>query len=146
MNDISEETKNEIRRGLVIQAEKLIDIPYKMGAEWTDFSKLPKELDCSELVEGVYRIMKLQIPDGSQNQFNFTIATETPKIGDLCFFGRDKDITKIYHVGILYSDKEIIEARDFDGRDWTGKVILRERKAWENWKNFCGYRSHPKLV
>ena len=146
MSELSEETKNDLRKGIIIEAGKLIGVPYKLGGKWDDISKPPETLDCSGLVSGLYKLLKLSIPDGSQNQFNYTIATTTPKIGDICFMGRDKDITKIYHCGILFSEKDIIEAREFDGREWTGKVCLRQRNYWEEWKNFVGYRCHPKLI
>ncbi len=138
----------EIRKSIILQASKLIGIPYKLGAKWEDFSKPPSFLDCSGLAESVFKLAGLKIPDGSQNQFNFTIALDKEKArpGDLAFFAEGKDITKIYHVGIVYSDDGMIEARAFDGRDWTGKVCIRERSKWESWHNFVGYRIHPKLL
>lgn len=140
--------KQIIRLRLKLESEKLLGIPYKFGAEWIDYSKPPAEIDCSELVEGVYRINGLKMPDGSQNQYNFTLATETPQMGDLGFFGRDGDINKVYHVGMVYDGDFFIEARGFDPKRnfETGKVILRHRAAWERFNNFLGYRSHSKLL
>lgn len=143
---IDEPKKHELRSAIIIAASKLIGIPYEFGAEWTDYLKPPATLDCSEMAEGIFHLVGLKLPDGSQNQYNFTIKAEKPEPGDLAFFGKGGDPGKIYHVGILYDEKNIIEARAFDGREWTGKVCLREKQNWENYKNFCGYRCHPKLI
>ena len=92
--------------------------------------------------------MGLKIPEGAQQQFDFTIATAMPQLGDLCFFGKNKDITHIYHVGMVFDDLQIVEARGHqEGSSFeTGKVIFRPRSAWEAYGNFCGYRAHPKLA
>lgn len=145
---ISMETNYKARTGLISTANKLLGIKYEFGAEWANYAELPETLDCSEMIEGIFKINKLDIPDGSQNQYNFTISTNAPIIGDLAFFGRGKDNSKVYHVGMVYDDKYIIEARAYqpEASFPTGKVILRDRSAWENYKNFLGYRTHPKLL
>jgi len=162
---MSDEQKRKIRELIILNSSKCIDILYDTDptpdhsqywrGKWyvprdgkliKNYHVLPVSLDCSGLVEGVYRKVGLNMPDGTQNQFNITLSTDNPRPGDLCFFGHDKDITKIYHVGMVYSDSEVIEAREPDGREWTGKVTLRGRPIWEKWKNFCGYRVHPKLI
>lgn len=147
-DQLTAEEKEDIRNRLTLFAGKLVGIPYVFGAEWKDFSVAPEALDCSELVEGVYGHFGLQMPDGSQNQFDFTISAATPKMGDLAFFGRGGKTGQIYHVGIVYDETNIIEARGFDASASfrTGEVILRSRDRWEKYANFCGYRSHPKLA
>jgi cell wall-associated NlpC family hydrolase len=137
-----------IRKEIRDFAYKLLSIPYEFGAEWSEFDKIPSNLDCSELVEGCFNHFRLKMPDVSQNQFNFTIDAPKPNIGDLAFFGREGKTNKIYHVGLIYDETHIIEARAFDpyASFKTGEVILRPRIRWENYKNFCGYRSHPKLI
>lgn len=149
MNDLlTEEQKKEIREKLVLFSGKLIGVPYVFGSEWADFSLLPKELDCSELVEGVYGHFGIKMPDGSQNQFDFTSSVAIPKIGDLAFFGRGANTKQVYHVGLVYDDTQILEARAFDPKAsfLTGQVILRPREKWEKYPNFLGYRAHPKLI
>lgn len=138
-----------LRAALTEAAHKLLGTRYYFGAEWTNYSIIPEELDCSELNEGVFHLVGLRdMPDGSQNQYNFTMPTPKPILGDLAFFGRSKDPSKIYHTGVVYDETYIIEARGFDPAASfpTGMVILRERKYWEAYKNFVGYRSHPKLI
>ena len=146
---LTDDQKKALRETLVAEAKKLLGIPYVYGAEWVDFSKPPAALDCSELVEGVYHNTKLKMPDGGQQQFNFTVPAATPKPGDLAFFGKNGKIEQVYHVGLIFDDKDIIEARGHqpESKFETGKVILRPRTNWENYKpNFLGYRSHPKLA
>lgn len=140
--------KETIRASLVESAKKLLGVPYEFGAEWTMYAIIPKSLDCSEMVEGIYTLNGLHIPDGSQAQFRFTVPTGTPCPGDLVFFGRGGKPDEVYHVGLVFSETEIIEARGFQpGSSFeTGKVILRPRLNWEKYSNWLGYRSHPKLA
>lgn len=156
---LTEDTKNKIRALILESAGRCVNIPYqiaktdeekaKLVGKWSNLDILPITLDCSGLTHGSYAISGLKLPHGSQNQYNYTLLTESPKPGDLAFLGREKgNPTLIYHVGILFDDKNIIEARDFDPKASfaTGKVILRPREKWENYANFAGYRIHPKLV
>lgn|SRR3990167_1218382 len=140
--------KDTIRKAIVDSARKLIGIKYEFGAEWTDHSLPPDALDCSELCEGVYKINGLRIPDGSQNQFDFTVPSRIPLPGDLIFFGKGGNYNKIYHVGLIFDEHNVIEARGFQPESSfeTGKVILRPIKAWQAYPNFCGIRAHIKLI
>lgn len=140
--------KDTIRKGVVETAQKYIAVPYAFGAEWTDYSQPPKALDCSELVEGVFHINKLNMPDGAQNQFDFTVPAGAPKPGDLGFFGKGGKVSQIYHVGIVVNEAVMIEARAHDPNASfeTGEVILRPRVKWEKWHDFVGFRAHPKLA
>lgn len=151
---LSPESILTLRQALLLEAGKLLGVPYFCSVDepergkWLDLTKTPEQLDCSGFTEGIYHYVGLKIPHGSQNQFNATVALEsgTEKPGDLVFMARERDITRIYHVGMLYDDKNIIECRAYDGRDWTGKVCLREKQYWEKFVNFGGYRSHAKLI
>lgn len=148
---LSEEQKEALRASIIAKANECLGISYDLGAEWTDYSKLPAALDCSELVEGCYLISGLKCPDGSQSQFNFSvpISVDTIKRADLAFFGKGGDTSKVYHVGMVFDEKNIIEARGYQpGSSFeTGKVILRPIDKWINYKpNFLGFRRHPKLV
>ena len=145
---LSESQKENLRLHIVQTASKLLGIPYKLGAEWENVYALPQYLDCSELTEGVYLFHKLRMPDGSQNQYNFTIQVPIPKPGDLAFLGRGGKTDQIYHVGLVFDHDSILEARAFDkdARFRTGEVITRPKSAWERSPNFCGYRAHAKLI
>ena len=147
--DLNEDEKMNLRIKIIGHAHKLLGIPYKYGAEWTDLTKIPESLDCTELIEGVYHLVGLKMPDGGM-QFSFTVPTSNPKVGDLVFFGRGgKAIeSQIYHAGLVFDETQIIEARGHqpESNFETGKVILRPRKNWEAYSNFVGYRSHPRLL
>lgn len=145
--ELSLHQKETLRMGLVDKARLLLGIPYDFGAEWVDISKPPEALDCSELVENVYKQNGLRMPDGSQNQFIFTSSTGNPLPGDLGFFGRGGNPYQVYHVGMVFDTYSVIEARGFDPKSSfeTGKVILRPRLAWEKYSSFLGWRKHPKL-
>lgn len=155
MSSITPEDALKLRKAIVLQAEKLLGVPYRMRqpyekdwsiGKWVDLNKPPESLDCSGLVEGVFRYAGLKMPHGSQQQFDFTVYADAPQPGDLAFFRKDKGKGRVYHVGIVFDEKFMIEARDKDSREWTGKVCLRERSAWENYANFAGYRRHPDLA
>lgn len=156
---LDDRQKGLIRLRMKIESEKLLGIPYKMAGteverslmvgKWRDLTELPLNLDCSGLAKGICDKVDLKFPDGSQNQFNYTVATMYAQTGDFGFFGHDGDITKVYHVGMVYDDLFMIEARGLQqGSDFeTGKVILRPRIKWDKYiPNFLGYRSHPKLL
>lgn len=140
--------KKHLRMALILESSKLLGVKYEFGAEWTDLSKTPESIDCSEMIEGVYHICGLTMPDGSQNQYNYIFKIDTPMAGDLAFFGKSGDSSKIYHVGIVYDEENIIEARGFDplAKFKTGEVILRGKRFWEAYKNFCGYGVHKSLI
>src|SRR3990167_6741491 len=87
-NALDDHQKTIIRTTLVKTARMLLGIPYVFGVEWVNYSLPPVALDCSEMTEGIYRVNGLKMPDGSQNQFDFTTPTGNPFPGDLAFFGR----------------------------------------------------------
>lgn len=137
-----------IRLALKATCASVLGVPYKFGAKWTDLSKIPEALDCSGLVCGAFHKNGLKMPDGSQAQFDFTLAVMTPQPGDLAFFGEDRSMNKICHVGVVYDEAGIIEARGLQPESSfpTGKVIIRPRANWETYAKFVGYRAHPKLI
>lgn len=145
---LDDHQKDTIRKALVDTALKLLGVKYEFGAEWLAYGEIPLTLDCSELTKGTFCSNGLKMPDLAQNQFNFTIHNPTPLPGDLAFFGRGAKIDQIYHVGMVVDTESIIEARAFDPTATfkTGCVILRPLTAWMNYKNFVGFRSHPKIA
>lgn len=148
MEDFTSLEKKAIREKLVMFASKLIGIPYEYGTEWKDHKVIPESLDCSEMCENIFNHIGLKMPDGSQNQYDFTVPVSEYQIGDLIFFGRGGRSGQIYHVGMIYDKDQVIEARAFDpsASFETGKTILRPLAKWMGFKNYCGIRSHPRLV
>ena len=148
MDELTEEQKDKLREELAIEAAKLIGIKYEFGASWTDYTKPPDAVDCSELTMGVYLIKGLRCPDGSQAQYNAFLPTATPKLMDLAFFGKNGDPARVYHVGFYFRMGLILEARAHDPKASfeTGRVIVRPQAKWEASPNWLGYRSHTKLI
>lgn len=130
------------------ELERLVGTPYRLGAEVKDGEWPPEALDCSELVELCFKRQGIKCPDGSWNQHADSVSVNDPRPGDLGFFCKKERQTGanpygIYHVGIVFDDKMMVEARAKDRRGRYGKVILRPREKWEafdGFKNAGGYR------
>lgn len=123
------------RQKILSLAQSQLGKPYIFGIEVKLDDPDPKAFDCSEFVEWCYHGAGVKIPDGSKAQFEAMAPAEDPKPGDLGFFGDAE--RGIYHVGILFDDTRVIEAR---GEPY-GKVIFRPVIAWREYKNFKGWRT-----
>lgn len=127
---------------------ELIGTLYRYGVE-VDLKKWPpKLLDCSECMEILFTRRCISCPDGSLNQHAASVSISNPRPGDLGFFADPKKVTAsnpygIYHVGMIFSDTQMVEARAKDKKGRYGKVIYRPRSAWEKYAPFKkagGYR------
>lgn len=119
----------------------LLGTPYRLGAEWDGKTWPPPELDCSELVETVFRRRGIPCPDGSWYQHAGSHPISDPRPGDLGFFADPKKSTKdnpygVYHVGVLGPEDLVYEARAKDEKKRYGMVITRPREAWEKYQPF----------
>lgn len=114
--------------------EKQIGKPYSFGVEDNLKDPDPKAFDCSELVEWLYAQVGVVVPDGSENQFEASEPTSSPKLGDVGFFRHPGKPT--HHVGIFWDDKWVLEAR---GEPFN-KVFKREKAKWDAWHEFSGWR------
>lgn len=117
--------------------------PYVFGAEVKLDDPEPKAFDCSELVEWAFAQVGVTVPDGSMNQYEQSDPTDHPKLGDVGFFRKEGVAT--HHVGMVYDDKSVIEARGFqqslenEGIK-SNCVLLRARSKWEHFSEFTGWR------
>jgi len=147
---MTREEKLNIRMKIQVELKALLGTLYLRGAEWTDFSIAPTHLDCSELVEVVFRKLGLMMPDGAANQYAFLKSYEvsSPHPGDVGFFIESENgdpgrpLGTVYHSGVVYDDHTVIEAR---GKPYN-KVITRPLIVWNQWKNFGGWFEHPELA
>jgi len=114
--------------------EKQVGKPYIFGVETNLKDPNPKAFDCSELVEWLYAQVGVVVPDGSMNQYNQSVPVTDPRLGDVGFFKKPNSPT--HHVGVLWNDKWVLEAR---GEPFN-KVFLREKARWDAWKEFTGWR------
>ncbi len=86
-------------------AKKYLNAGYLWGG------KSPMGLDCSGLVQVVYRMMDINLPRDASQQIEGGVlvdSLEELQMGDLAFFESEKG--NITHVGIMLNDSEIIHA------------------------------------
>lgn len=95
---------------LIINALKMIDIPYKFGG--TSLIGI----DCSALVQKIFSIVNIQLPRTAKEQFTSGIPVEKKDIdtGDVLFFKTVASLPS--HVGIYLGNKLFIHASPMAGR------------------------------
>ena len=127
----------------------LVGKPYKFGAE-IDIKKIAADpnpnsiiaIDCSELIEVLFALVGLSVPDGSYNQAKFCrhVSKDNLLIGDLAFkWWPDTEV--IHHVGINIGEGRILEAK---GRDFG--VIVTPIEKYTNSSHFAFFGRHPKIL
>lgn len=96
----------------VQQALKQSGDRYVFAAEANPLDPDPDEFDCSELVQWAGDRLGLGIPDGSQNQYNWSLRVSVAQAvrtrGALLFEGAPRGV---HHVAISLGDGTTIEAR-----------------------------------
>lgn len=103
--------ENEKRKSLLAYAEKFLSSPYVWGGR--SFYNIDYQgitgVDCSGLVNLVYRLHGISIPRDAKDQFLKSKPTNAKEIkpGDLIFLSKD---SKIYHVIIYKGDDLILES------------------------------------
>lgn len=85
-------------------AHEYLNAPYLWGG------KTPFGIDCSGLVQQIFRFIDLNLPRDASLQFEYgnDISFEDRLPGDVFFFKNDSE--KIIHVGIIKNNEEIIHA------------------------------------
>lgn len=127
----------KLRNTAILQLNK----PYRFGAEVDLEDPSPKEFDCSEFIEWAYHQIGLYVPDGAGAQYEASVPIQNTQCGDVGFFLRD---CKVYHVGMLLDDKEVIEARGHEPSleaqgVRTNRILTRPREKWETFPAFSGW-------
>lgn len=96
-------------------------------------------IDCSELVQAAYHYAGLEIPDGSNYQYDFCRPVSAPEVGDLGFLWSDK-WNRIGHVMIYKGNGMVIHAVGGKG------VVDDYASNWESHARWRGWRRHPELA
>ena len=105
-NDVKEDPRRTLERGLVNTAKQFIGLPYRWGGESAE-----KGFDCSGLTMTVYRLNGLELPRKASLQYlvGQPISRRSLKRGDLVFFATNGG-NRISHVGIYSGDNKFIHA------------------------------------
>lgn len=99
-------TKDRVQAVIELSLDYL-NVPYLWGG------KSVAGIDCSGLVQSVFRCVDVKLPRDARDQVEFGIDVdwEDRTAGDLVFFINANE--KIHHVGILISENEIVHAHGF---------------------------------
>ena len=90
-------------KSLLETIKSFINSPYLWGG------KTKNGMDCSGLVQSIFKTLNIILPRDSKEQSDFGIEIkERYKLGDLAFFG--ENVNKISHVGILVDNETIVHA------------------------------------
>lgn len=118
--------KNNIRESLVETAKKFLNVPYLWGGR-SYFG-----IDCSALVQLVYKIHGIALPRDADKQAEIGEArdfVEESEPGDLAFF--EDETGFISHVGLVLSPFELIHASGkvrIDSLDFSGIYNAEKNK------------------
>lgn len=101
---------------VVAIALKYLGVPYRYGGA------SPSGFDCSGLCMYVYRQIGINLPRTSRSQYSVgqhisPARLDLLKPGDLVFFGRNGDPSRVHHVGIYVGDGNYVHAPQ------TGDVV-----------------------
>jgi cell wall-associated NlpC family hydrolase len=100
----AESTQKELSEKIVQSAKSWVGVPYHYGGNTTH------GVDCSGLVQNIYRGHGIELPRTSQEQFRMGVGIPLSqlKLGDLVFFSTSGPGAS--HVGIYIGNKEFISA------------------------------------
>jgi hypothetical protein len=104
----------DVRRHLVNDAQKFVGFPYLWGGRsaYSINSDSLTSVDCSGLVNLLYRVQGILIPRDAQDQFfaSTSLDSRDIQIGDLIFIANKKTPDRIYHVMLYIGEDLLLEA------------------------------------
>ncbi len=122
-----------LREEAVRTAKSFLGVPYMWGG-----TSAPEGFDCSGLTMAVYRLIGLDMPRSSQEQFKAGIPVEKKRLrkGDLVFFTTASP-PKVSHVGLYIGDGAFVHAPG------QGKTISIEHLSTPYYEQrYAGARSY----
>lgn len=131
----------------IARARQMVGVPYVLGAEWAPSCTapcIPTALDCSELIEGLFRENGTPIGDLAAAQYDKTAPVSDVRTGDLVFLRNNSSRWNgIGHVAVITAplangDWEIIESR---GRAYG--TVRTTLSYWRTRAGFTGVRRFP---
>ena len=106
--------KYPCRSTLVDEAKCFLEVPYLWGGRSFPLKNSISSVDCSGLINLLYRAQGVSIPRNAHEQYLKSIPTSLLKAGDPLFLAKEK---KISHVLLKMDDKSFIESPE------TGKYV-----------------------
>ncbi|MCC5832758.1 MAG: C40 family peptidase [Chlamydiales bacterium] len=135
--------QNFDRRQMVKEARRFLGAPYLWGGRSSYFSDPVASIDCSGLINLLYRAQGIAIPRNAHDQFLFGKAIESLRPGDPLFLAKEQ---RVNHVILKLEDYLFIEAPE-TGRAVRllklGKEIREENGRWHifdrphSYKGYC---------
>lgn len=121
-----------LARKLVDKARTYEGIKYRYGAEPSLSEEPPKALDCSELIERVFKLVDgaPKLPDGSRYQAASSLTKKCSTeealntVAALLFITKNGKHSGVNHVGLSCGDGTVIEANG-----GIGRVVRRKPRA-----------------
>jgi cell wall-associated NlpC family hydrolase len=120
-------------------------IKYLHGAK-ADMNAEPediKAIDCSGLVKYIYGKIGVDIPDGSNNQYEASMPLAVPTIGDVAFKSQNGVIVHIAFVLGNFKDYAPKSLMIIEASGSLGQVVIRDISSFKSFPrgiDFAGFR------
>ncbi|MEZ5314609.1 MAG: NlpC/P60 family protein [Chlamydiales bacterium] len=136
-------SKHLNRQQLIEEAYLFLDTPYLWGGRSSYLSNPVASVDCSGLINLLYRAQGLMIPRNAHDQFLFGKQIHDLQPGDPLYFARDK---RISHVILKLEEDLFIEAPS-SGKAIRllrlGKEIEEKKGEWRIFDSPHVYKGYP---
>lgn len=134
-NNFNDGNKNASRDGIVKTAQRFLGTPYLWGG------KSPYGIDCSGLVQTVFKSVEIELPRDAYQQAEYfsnnIIHKDKIEHGDLLFFSENDKVT---HVAISIGELNFINARGY-----VQEESIDEKSSLFN-RNLCDLFLHAVSI
>ncbi len=115
------------REKLIQDGSKFLGLPYLWGGRGGNVKGAISSVDCSGLIDLVYRAQGIAIPRDAHDQYLASIPTRSPQKGDAIFLCREFQKERISHVLLYDTERRALEAPE------TGKCVRSLEWGKEIW-------------